>query len=131
MVATSLRIITRLKKDWITTGRRPDGINIHTHIILIFYLSFSAYTRSVSWVRTLVGAIFVLHSLHFLYVCCMFPSIIRYMCAGDVGGCARTRLRCEPGRDLQTLPRVSRPAPSPHRYCTVLPVLFYNYNYII
>uniref|UniRef100_A0A7S3HIT3 B-related factor 1 n=1 Tax=Spumella elongata TaxID=89044 RepID=A0A7S3HIT3_9STRA len=26
VVATSLRIITRLKKDWITTGRRPDGI---------------------------------------------------------------------------------------------------------
>jgi hypothetical protein len=25
VVATSLRIITRLKKDWITTGRRPDG----------------------------------------------------------------------------------------------------------
>ena len=26
MVATALRIITRLKKDWIATGRRPDGI---------------------------------------------------------------------------------------------------------
>lgn len=26
VVTTSLRIVTRLKKDWISTGRRPDGI---------------------------------------------------------------------------------------------------------
>jgi transcription factor IIIB subunit 2 len=26
VITTSLRIVTRLKKDWITTGRRPDGI---------------------------------------------------------------------------------------------------------
>lgn len=26
VVSTSLRIITRLKKDWIVTGRRPDGV---------------------------------------------------------------------------------------------------------
>ena len=26
VVLTALRLITRLKKDWISTGRRPDGI---------------------------------------------------------------------------------------------------------
>jgi transcription factor IIIB subunit 2 len=26
VITTALRIITRLKKDWITQGRRPDGI---------------------------------------------------------------------------------------------------------
>lgn len=26
VITTALRIVTRLKKDWITTGRRPDGI---------------------------------------------------------------------------------------------------------
>jgi hypothetical protein len=39
VVTTSLRIITRLKKDWIFTGRRPDGICAAALLVLLSFLS--------------------------------------------------------------------------------------------
>ena len=44
VVATSLRIITRLKKDWITTGRRPDG---KYYVLLLYFLWYKCFTKHV------------------------------------------------------------------------------------